>query len=145
MKNIENKYVKTPTGYLMVLIHKDNVIEALSALAEREEIPSATFFGLGFAGVATFGFYDFDDKVFVPKTYHNMELANLTGSIAWQKGKPSIHAHGTTTGADYLATGGHILDLEVGTGSMEITILRHDKRLEREIDPVIQANILQVR
>jgi predicted DNA-binding protein with PD1-like motif len=145
LENIESKYVATPTGYLMVLTDKNNVIEALSALAEREKIPSATFFGIGFAGVATFGFYDFDDKVFIPKTYNNMELASLTGSIAWQNGKPSIHAHGTTTGADYVASGGHILDLEVGTGSIEITILRHEQKLERKIDPAIQANVLQVR
>jgi predicted DNA-binding protein with PD1-like motif len=145
LENIESKYVATPTGYLMVLTDKDNVITALSALAEKENVPSATFFGIGFAGVATFGFYNFDDKVFVPKTYNNMELASLNGSIAWQNGKPSIHAHGTTTGADYLAWGGHILDLEVGTGSIEITILRHEKRLERKIDPTIQANVLQVR
>lgn len=145
MDIITGKYVVTPTGYLMVLTNKDNVIKSLSALAELENIPSATFFGIGFAGVVTFGFYDFDEKVFVPQSYANMELASLNGSIAWQNGKPSIHAHGTATGADYVAFGGHILDLEVGTGSIEITILRHDKRLQREIDPTIQANILQVR
>lgn len=145
METISDKYVATPTGYLLVLTNKDNVIKALSALAEKEQIPSATFFGIGFAGVVTFGFYDFDDKVFVPQSYTNMELASLNGSIAWQNGKPSIHAHGTATGADYVAYGGHILDLEVGTGSIEITILRHDKRLQREIEPTIQANILQVR
>nr|WP_209015441.1 PPC domain-containing DNA-binding protein [Roseibium limicola] len=128
----------------MVLTHKDNVIAALSALAEKEDIPSATFFGIGFSGSATFGFYDFDDKVFVPKTYKDMEMASLNGSIAWQNGKPSIHAHAANTGGDYDAVGGHILEMEVGTGSMEITILRHTKKLERKIEPSIKANILQL-
>lgn len=144
MDNIQSKYIETPTGYFMVLTHKDDVIEALSALAEREDLPSASFFGIGFAGAATFGFYDFDEKVFVPKTYVDMEMASLNGSIAWQNGKPSIHAHAANTGGDYQAVGGHILNLEVGTGSMEITILRHTKRLERRIEPSIKANVLQL-
>lgn len=144
MDNIQDKYIETPTGYFMVLTHKDNVIGALTALAAREELPSASFFGIGFAGSATFGFYDFDDKVFVPKTYLDLEMASLNGSIAWQDGKPSIHAHAANTGGDYTAVGGHILDLEVGTGSMEITILRHGKRLERRIEPTIKANVLQL-
>ena len=144
MPSKTKKYITTPTGYLMVLTDKDNVINELTFLAEKEDIPSATFFGIGFAGVATFGFYDFETKTFIPKTYENKELASLNGSIAWHAGKPSIHAHGIITGVDYQAAGGHILDLVVGTGSMEITVLLHSKRLERKVDPVIEANILQI-
>lgn len=99
---------------------------------------------MGFLSEVTFGFYDFGRKAFDPKTFHKVELASMTGTIAWQGGKPSIHAHGIVAGSDFAGIGGHLLALKVGTGSVEITIFGHEARLERIIDPGIKANILQL-
>ncbi|MFP9098597.1 PCC domain-containing protein [Flavobacterium sp. RHBU_24] len=71
-----------------------------------------------------------------------MELASLTGSIAWQNGKPSIHAHGVVTGKDFTAHGGHILSGTVGTGSVEISVTVLDKKLERIKEEKLGANVL---
>lgn len=138
------RWIKTPTGYLMVLRRGDNVIERIEALASEEKIPSASLMGIGFFGKATFGFYDFSKTAFDPKTYTDVEVAGMTGSIAWKEGKPSVHAHATVAGRDFLAVGGHILAAEVGTGSLEITVLVHDSKLERSVDPDIGANVLQL-
>ncbi|KWR88358.1 PPC domain-containing DNA-binding protein [Cupriavidus sp. IDO] len=139
---LKGKYMKTPTGYLMVLRHGDNVLQTLEQLARDEKIPSASFVGIGFMSEATFGFYDFNRKQFDPKTYRNVEMANMTGSIAWKEGKPSIHAHGTVTDGTFNGAGGHLLGLTVGTGSCEITVTVYPERLERFVDPEIQANVL---
>jgi predicted DNA-binding protein with PD1-like motif len=136
--------IRTATGYLMVLRQGDDVFAELEGLARREAIPSASFVGIGFLSDVTFGFYDFAKKAFDPKSFVQVELMNMTGTIAWQNGRPSIHAHGTVAGADFVAVGGHLLALEVGTGSLEITVVIHPTRLERVVDPVIQANILQL-
>jgi uncharacterized protein len=136
--------IKTSSGYLMVLRQGDNVFAQLEELAQRERIPSASFVGMGFLSEVTFGFYNFDKKAFDPKTFRQVELTNMTGTIAWQNGKPSIHAHGIVAGSDFTAVGGHLLALEVGTGSLEITVVLHPTRLERIVDPVIQANILEL-
>ena len=136
--------IKTSSGYLMVLRQGDDVFARLEELAERERIASASFVGMGFLAEVTFGFYDFAKKAFDPKSFRQVELTNMTGTIAWQNGKPSIHAHGVVAGADFAAVGGHLLGLEVGTGSLEITVVVHAARLERIVDPVIQANILQL-
>ena len=141
-QELKGKYMKTPTGYLMVLRHGDNVLQNLEQLAQAEKIPSASFAGIGFMSEATFGFYDFERKQFDPKTFRNVEMANMTGSIAWKQGKPSIHAHGTVTDGSFHGAGGHLLGLTVGTGSCEITVLLHPQRLERFVDPEIQANVL---
>jgi uncharacterized protein len=138
------RYIKTKAGFLMVLRHRDDVLARLAELAETEQLASASFVGMGFVHRATFGFYDFDKKAFDPKTFYDTELASMTGTIAWQNGKPSIHAHGVVSDATFAAVGGHVLELEVGTGSLEITVTAHDQRLEREIDPGIQANILSL-
>ncbi len=136
--------IRTPTGYLMVLRQGADVLAELARLAQKEAIPSASFVGMGFLEEVTFGFYDFGKKAFDPKTFHKVELASLTGTVAWQNGKPSIHAHGIVAGADFAGVGGHLLGLSVGTGSVEITIFRHETRLERVVDPVIKANILEL-
>jgi predicted DNA-binding protein with PD1-like motif len=137
------RYTKVPAGYLMVLRQGDNILKEIEALAVSENIPSATFTGMGFVNI-TFGFFDFKTKKYDPKEFKEMELASLTGSIAWQDGKPSIHAHGTVTGKDFMAYGGHILSGTVSTGSVEIMVIVHDKKLERILEQPLGANILCV-
>jgi len=138
------RWTATPTGYLMVLRRGDDVIASLEKLAVAEKIPSASIMGIGFFSDVTFGFYDFGKREFEPKTFKDVEVLGLTGSIAWKEGKPSIHAHATVAGRDFQAVGGHILAAKVGTGSAEITVIVHEKKLERSVDPDIGANVLQL-
>jgi len=138
------KYIRTPAGYLMVLTRGDDVLTLLRDLACREDVPSATFLGLGFAARAKFGFFDFEAKAYKPKEFFDVEIANLTGTIAWEDGHPSIHVHGTATDNEFNAVGGHLLELEVGTGSMEVTVLVHDIRLTRKIEPSVGGRVLQL-
>ena len=138
------RYTKVPTGYLMVLRQGDDILKEIEALAVAEKLPSATFTGMGFVNI-TFGFFDFKTKKYDPKDFKDMELSSLTGSIAWQKEKPSIHAHGIVTGKDFVAYGGHILAGTVSTGSVEIMVTVHDKKLERILEQPLGANVLQLR
>ena len=138
------RYVKTPTGYLMVLRRGDDVIASLEKLAATEKVPSASLTGIGFFSDVTFGFYDFDKKEFAPKTFRDVEVAGMTGSIGWKENKPSVHLHAVAAARDFNAVGGHVLDAKVGTGSAEITLLVHDRQLERKVDPEIGANVLQL-
>lgn len=138
------RYTKTSTGFLMVLRENDDVLAQIENLAKTENIPSASFTGIGFAREATFGFYDFQAKKFNPKTFKKVEMGSLTGSIAWNEKGPSIHVHGVATDDKFDAYGGHLLSLHVGTGSMEIYITVHDKKLERKIEQPLNANVLQL-
>jgi predicted DNA-binding protein with PD1-like motif len=138
------RFVKTTTGYLMVLRESDDVIPAIEYLAKTEKIPSGNFTGIGFAQEVTFGFYDFKLKQFNPKTLSRVEMGSLTGSIAWSGEKPSIHVHGISTDSMFNAHGGHILSLKVGTGSMEIYITVNKEKLERKVEQPLNANVLQL-
>jgi len=135
------RYTKVPSGYLMVLRQGDNIFQEIETLTQKENIPSANFTGMGFVTM-TFGFYDFKKKKYDPKEFRNMELTGMQGSIAWQKEKVSIHAHGTVTGKDFKAYGGHILSGIVSTGSLEIMVTVHDKQLERVKEEKLGANVL---
>ncbi|WP_413557402.1 PPC domain-containing DNA-binding protein [Bdellovibrio sp. HCB209] len=141
---IKHKFIKTPTGFLMVLQKDDQLFEALEQLMLQQKIPSATFFGMGFVN-ARFGFFNNETKKFDPREFKSMELASLQGSLAWEEEKPSIHAHGIVTGKDFQSFGGHLLAAQVDTGSMEITIFTNKQRLERKIDPKIDAPVLQIK
>ncbi len=138
------RYIKTPTGYLMVLRQGDDVLAHIENMAKTENIPSASFTGIGFASEVTFGFYDFNAKKFNPKTFRKVEMGSLTGSIAWNEKGPSIHIHGVATNDQFNAYGGHILSLHVGTGSMEIYVTVNDQKLERKIEQPLNANVLQL-
>ncbi|MDO7874456.1 DNA-binding protein [Hymenobacter sp. ASUV-10] len=135
------KYIRTPTGYLLVLRPGDNVLRELEELTVKEKIPGASLTGLGF-GHPTFGFWNAQTKTYAPQAFRDMEMASLTGSIAWKDGKPALHLHGVAAGQDFAAHGGHLLALEVGTGSVEITVTLHDQRLTRETDAQTGANVL---
>lgn len=137
------RYIKTPTGFFMVLRQGDDVLAQLENFALRENIPSASYSGMGFVN-AKFGFFNFKTKEYKPKEFEGVELASMSGSIAWQNGKPSLHTHGTVTGKDFKAYGGHLLSATVGTGSVEITITVHQQKLERVKEEPLGANVLNL-
>lgn len=139
----QQRYTKVPNGYLMVLRQGDSILQHLDSFAVKEKIPAANFTGMGFVNV-TFGFFDAKKKQFDPKEFRDVELASMHGTIAWQKGKPSIHTHGIVAGKDFRAYGGHILSGTVGTGSLEIMITVHDKAFERVMDEELGANVLSL-
>lgn len=137
------RYVKVPTGYLMVLRQGDSVLGKLEEFARQENLPSASFTGMGFVNIQ-FGFFNFSTKKYDPKEFNNVELASMHGTIAWQKGNVSIHAHGVVGDETFNAYAGHILSATVSTGSVEIMITVHDRRLEREQDEKLGANVLRL-
>lgn len=138
------RYTQIPVGFLMVLRQGDDVFAEIEKMAVEQEIPSATLAGMGFVN-ARFGFFNFKTKEYDPKEFEDAELASMTGSIAWQNGKPSLHCHGIVTGKDFRAYGGHMLGATVSTGSLEITVTVHDKPLERIMEQPLGANVLHLK
>lgn len=138
------KYIRVSEGYLMVLKQGDSLFPELEHLAVKEHIPSASFSGIGFADVE-FGLFNSRTKKYRSKTFNELEIASLEGSIAWQNGAPSIHAHGVGANKHFRAFAGHILSAKVGTGSLEILITLHNKKLERVKDEPSGANILELK
>lgn len=142
--NSKCRYSKTAEGFLLVLREGDDVIASIEKLVKEQQIPSGNFTGIGFAGEVTFGFFDFNQKKYNPKTFNKVEMGSLTGSIAWSGGKPSLHIHGVATDDQFQAYGGHILALKVGTGSMEIYVTVNQEKLERKMEQPLGANVLQL-
>lgn len=140
----QKRYIKTPTGYLLVLKPEDDLFKRLEELALNEHIQAAGFTGLGFVNIRL-GFFNFKTKKYRPKQFNNMELASMTGTIAWDSsGNVSIHAHGVIGGKNFKARGGHILWAEVSTGTLEITVTVFDRQLRRLKDEKTGANAIML-
>lgn len=137
------QYTKVRSGYIMVLRQGENVINALEQFAVKENIPSANFTGMGFVNM-TFGYFNFSTKQYTPRDFNRVELTSMHGSIAWKEGKPSIHAHGVIGNQSFESYSGHILKATVSTGSVEVLIVVHDKRLERKKDEQLGADVLEI-
>jgi predicted DNA-binding protein with PD1-like motif len=138
------RYTPTPTGYIMVLPQGDDLFPELEKMARAERIPAAQFTGMGFATVK-FGFFNARTRKYKPRTFKDMELASLTGTIAWNNDSISIHAHGVAGNKRFNTRSGHILAATVGTGSLEIAVTVFREKLERKMDAGIGANVLQLQ
>lgn len=139
----ELHYTKTPSGYVMVLHPGDSLFHCIEQLAVRENIPSATLTAIGFVHVR-FGFFKKGSKTYKQKTFKHVELVSFSGSLAWKNGNPSIHAHAIAANSRYKTYGGHVMDAVVSTGSVELTLVVHDKKLERKKNEALGAEVLQV-
>jgi len=137
------RYTKVATGYLVVLRQGDDVFEELERLAIAEKIPAAHFNGLGFLN-AKFGFFNAKTKQFRPRQFSNLEMGSFTGSIAWQDGRPSLHVHGIGADKNFRSYGGHLLEAQVSTGSLEILVTVLDRKLQRKKEEPLGANVLQL-
>ncbi|MBW8687044.1 PPC domain-containing DNA-binding protein [Chitinophaga rhizophila] len=142
--NAQTRYVKVPAGYLMVLRQGDDLFTQLEAFMLKEKAPAVNFTGMGFVN-ARFGFFNQQTKEYDPRSFDNVELASMQGTIGWQQDSVSIHAHGVVTDKTFQAYGGHLLGATVSTGSLEIMITVHDKRFERAKEESIGANVLQLK
>ena len=140
----DKKYVKTPTGYLMVLRQGDDVLKEIERFAQQENLPSANFSGMGFVTI-TFGFFDATTKEYKPREFKDVELVSMLGSIARKERQPSVHFHGVVADKSFQSFGGHILEAHVSTGSVEILITVHDKHLERKMDETLGADVLELK
>jgi predicted DNA-binding protein with PD1-like motif len=138
-----DKYVRTSAGYTVVLRQGDEALTQLKALAIQENLQGGSITGLGF-GHATFGYFNRETKRYDPREFRDVELASLTGSIAWQQGQPSLHVHAVATASDFVAHGGHLLRFEVGTGSLELHVVDAGAPLKRKRDEALGADILDV-
>jgi predicted DNA-binding protein with PD1-like motif len=135
------RHSRSGDRYLMVLREGEDAFAQLAKLATDEKIPGATFEGFGF-GHATFGYFDAQKKDYDRHEVRDVELASLRGSIAWQNGAPSVHAHAVAADRSFAAQGGHLLGFQVGKGSLELEIVIYPAGLARERDEALGANVL---
>lgn len=104
-----------PDEHLLVVNKGKEVIEALQAFALKHKLTHVWVQGLGGAANVTLGFYDLENQEYQWRTFDQpLEILSLQGNLAWVDEQPVWHVHGTFSGSDYIAIGGHVKALIVG-------------------------------
>jgi len=106
--------VREGTRWMLRLDDGQDLFEAISGFAQREEIRAGTIvFGIGMFRRATFGYWDGTQYRSEELTMPH-EVVSLHGTIARADGAPSLHLHGAVAGPDHRVVGGHLLRATVG-------------------------------
>lgn len=124
----------------------EEFVSGLTNFVREHGIKGGWIVGLGGLSWAELGFYDLEKQQYIWKKFAQpLELANVTGNIAWIDDKPALHFHATISDADYQTYAGHLREAEVA-GTVEIFIHRwlDNYGLHRDKDDQTGLNLLSL-
>jgi len=128
------KYFVFGPTYTVRLDAGEKIIEALTALCERDGIGGGHFSGIGSAREAEIGWFDAGAKAYIWTGVPGpSEIVSLTGNITRVEGRPFVHAHIALAGKDSAVKGGHLKEAVVAV-TCEITLVRFRDDIARKKD-----------
>ena len=100
---------------------------------EKESITAAMFWAIGAASKLQLGHYNPKTKAYDKKEWDGQfEVHHLNGNVAFSDGKRALHAHGTFSGDDFQAFGGHLIDLQIRP-TLELHLIKLEGGLSRRL------------
>lgn len=115
-------YAFDEDSYTLRFERGEEVVSLLDNFIKEHDIKGGWIMGLGGLSLAELGFYDNVAQEYEWARFETpLELANITGNIAWQNNAPAIHLHATISDASLHASAGHLREAVV-SGTVEITI-----------------------
>lgn len=131
-------------SYVLVFENGEEFMAPLQAFAEDQELTAAQFTAIGAFSEATLGFFDMDRKDYIEiPIQEQVEVLALIGNIAYNQGKPKIHAHVVLGKIDGSAHGGHILRAVVRP-TLEVMLNEAPQHLHRSSDPATGLALLSL-
>lgn len=96
--------------YALVFDTEDEVSDGLHRFLTAERIEAAKLCGIGGFRRATLGYYDMDEKRYLPIVVdEQVEVLSFIANVATYQGKPRVHAHCIVGHREGRTTGGHFL------------------------------------
>lgn len=134
--------------YVLRLERGEDVLTTLTDFCKEKGIRSGFFRALGAVEQAKIGYYDLSKKEYGNKVYPDaMEVASMTGNIAFVDGSPFIHCHcvlsGIAPGTENQAVGGHVFEAKVAV-TLEVHLQAFDDAVERKLDEAIGLKLLDL-
>jgi uncharacterized protein len=101
-------------NYIIRLEKDELLVESLQRFAAETKLESGWVMGLGAVQWAELGFYDLPTQEYHwKKLTQLLEITSLQGNLSRFDGKPMFHVHGTFSGPDMQAFGGHVKEAAV--------------------------------
>ncbi len=137
------QYKKFKGSFFVRLERGEEILSALAALAEKEDIALGCVSGLGAVDRFTAGVFFPQEKVYRKNDFHgNFEITSLTGTITRMDGKPYLHLH-MSAGNEYgKVMGGHLNEAHV-SATCEIVVRVVDGSVGRAFSDEIGLNLFE--
>ena len=127
-------FVQDGDKYVVSIDNHQEVVAALAAFCEEQDIKSGEISGIGAVNHAVLRFLDPATKKYVDKTFdEQMEISSLVGNISEKEGKVYLHLHANFRRRDYTVVGGHLLSC-VLNGACEVVVTRLHCKVGRRFD-----------
>ena len=138
------EYRKFSQGYVLRLDPGEEVVEQLTALAERENVQLGCVSALGAANDVTIGIFSTGEKKYSARRYQgDFEISALVGSVTRMEGRPYLHLHITignpVTGEVHA---GHLTSCTI-SATLELFLQVWDGRVDRTFSDQVGLNLFQ--
>ncbi|MBR5176004.1 MAG: DNA-binding protein [Bacteroidales bacterium] len=134
-------FVQDGDTYVVSIDNHQEVVAALMAFCEEQNILAGEITGIGAVNHAVLRFLDPATKKYVDKVFEEqMEISSLVGNISEKDGKPYLHLHANFGRRDYTVIGGHLLSC-VLNGACELVVKRFHCKLGRRFEPSLGLNL----
>ena len=138
------EYRKFPQGYVMRLDPGEEIVEQLTALAERENVRLGCVSALGAANDVTIGIFSTGEKQYHSRRYQgDFEISALVGSVTRMEGKPYLHLHITignpVTGEVHA---GHLTSCTI-SATLELFLQVWDGQVDRQFSDQVWLNLFR--
>ncbi len=128
--------------YVLKLDRGEELVAMIKQFCATNGITGGFFVGLGATSYLKMAWYNLETKKYEEKEYdETLEIANLTGNIAFLANDLIIHVHGSFSNRNLDAIAGHVSQLVVG-GACEIKFDKFDAKFSRAYDEQTGLNLL---
>lgn len=137
------EYRKLNGYYVVRMDPKEEILETLTKICEKENILCAKVEAIGALSEFTVGVYKVDEKKYYSNHYEMpTEITALIGTITEMDNKPYIHLHLTAADEEGKAYGGH-LNKAVISATCEMVITLMDGHVGRKKNEEIGLNFFE--
>jgi uncharacterized protein len=121
-------------SWILVFETGDEATAELQRFARDNALSAARFTGIGAFSKVSIGYFDWEQKDYLPiEIDEQVEVLALTGDIALDAGKPSVHAHVVLGRRDGSTAGGHLLQAHVRP-TLELVLTEAPTELRKSYD-----------
>jgi hypothetical protein len=137
------EYLRYDSKVLIRLDPGEEVIAAMTAICDKEDIRLGIVSGIGAVNKATVGLFNPVTKEYRSTTLEkDFEITSLTGNVSRMHGDVYLHLHATLADLDHKAFGGH-LNAATVSATAEIWIDIVDGSVDRQFSDKIGLNLLK--
>jgi len=129
--------------YAVIFATGDEVVSGLTEFAQKYNVKSGHYQGIGDALHVEAGWFDYQRKEFLVIPMDTVEITSFTGDIAWYNKKPIAHTHVSASLKDGSVKGGHLLKLIVGP-TLEVIVTVEPTPLYKSFNEEFNAAFIDV-